>query len=90
MLYFFLIRCKMRDSCKSAEKILRNYRKTFGEIDIIAEDEVDRKIEFIEVKRQVKNFDKELLKEKSEAFMKSVGPFKGYEIVYRGLSIEDM
>ena len=65
-------------------------RKGENEIDIIAEDEVDRKIEFIEVKRQVKNFDKELLKEKSEAFMKSVGPFKGYEIVYRGLSIEDM
>ena len=65
-------------------------RKGENEIDIIAEDEVDRKIEFIEVKRQVKNFDKELLKEKSEAFMKAVGPFKGYEIVYRGLSIEDM
>ncbi len=65
-------------------------RKGENEIDIIAEDEVDRKIEFIEVKRQVKNFDKELLKEKSEAFMKSVGPFKEYEIVYRGLSIEDM
>ena len=65
-------------------------RKGENEIDIIAEDEVDRKIEFIEVKRQVKNFDKELLKEKSEAFMKAVNPFKGYEIVYRGLSIEDM
>ena len=65
-------------------------RKGENEIDIIAEDEADRKIEFIEVKRQVKNFDKELLKDKSEAFMKAVNPFKGYEIVYRGLSIEDM
>ena len=65
-------------------------RKGENEIDIIAEDEVDRKIEFIEVKRQVKNFDKELLKEKSEAFMKAVGSFNGYEIIYRGLSIEDM
>ena len=65
-------------------------RKGENEIDIIAEDEVDNKIEFIEVKRQEKNFNEEILKEKSEAFMKAVGPFKGYEIVYRGLSIEDM
>lgn len=65
-------------------------RKGENEIDIIAEDEVDGKIEFIEVKRQAKNFDEEVLKAKSESFMKAVGPFKGYEIIYRGLSIEDM
>ena len=65
-------------------------RKGENEIDIIAEDEVDNKIEFIEVKRQKKNFDEDILKEKSEVFIKSVGPFKDYEIVYRGLSIEDM
>ena len=50
----------------------------------------ENKIEFIEVKRQKKNFDEDILKEKSEVFIKSVGPFKDYEIVYRGLSIEDM
>ena len=65
-------------------------RKGKNEIDIIAEDEVDNKIEFIEIKRQAKNFDEEVLKAKSEAFMKAVGSFKGYEIIYRGLSIEDM
>ena len=36
------------------------------------------------------NFDEEVLKTKSELFLKAVGSFKGYEIVYRGLSIEDM
>lgn len=61
-----------------------------NEIDIIAEDELDNKIEFIEVKRQAKNFDENILKAKSELFFKAVGPFKGYEVIYRGLSTEDM
>ena len=65
-------------------------RKGENEIDIIAEDEVDNKIEFIEVKRQSKNFDEEILKNKSESFMKAVGSFNGYEITYKGLSMEDM
>ena len=65
-------------------------RKGENEIDVIAEDEVDNKIEFIEVKRQSKNFDEEILKNKSESFMKAVGSFNGYEITYKGLSIEDM
>ena len=65
-------------------------RKGENEIDIIAEDEVENKIEFIEVKRQSKNFDEDILKTKSEAFIKTVGSFKGYEIELKGLSIEDM
>ncbi len=65
-------------------------RKGENEIDIIAEDEIDNKIEFIEVKRQAKNFDENILKSKSELFMKAVGSLKGYSVVYRGLSIEDM
>ena len=60
-------------------------RKGENEIDIIAEDEVDKKIEFIEVKRQVKNFDEKVLKAKSELFFKAVGTFNGYEIAYSGL-----
>lgn len=65
-------------------------RKGENKIDIIAEDEVDNKIEFIEVKRQAKNFDEEILRGKVESFMNTVGSFNGYEIIYRGLSIEDM
>lgn len=65
-------------------------RKGENEIDIIAEDEVDNKIEFIEVKRQSKNFDEEVLRAKSESFMKAVGPLDDYEVIHRGLSIEDM
>ena len=65
-------------------------RKGENEIDIVAEDELGSKIEFIEVKRQAKNFDEGVLKAKSELFLKAVGSLKGYEIIYRGLSIEDM
>lgn len=65
-------------------------RKGENEIDIIAEDELDNKIEFIEVKRQAKNFDESVLRAKSELFFKAVGFFKGYKIIYRGLSIDDM
>lgn len=64
-------------------------RKGENEIDIVAEDEVDNRIEFIEIKRQAKNFDKKVLIEKSKAFMKAVGTFND-EIIYRGLSIDDM
>ena len=65
-------------------------RKGENEIDIVAEDELENKIEFIEVKRQAKNFDEDLLKTKVQCFMKHVGNFNNYEIVYKGFSIEDM
>ncbi|MGM9694776.1 MAG: ATP-binding protein [Alloprevotella sp.] len=65
-------------------------RKGENEIDIVAEDELEQRIEFIEVKRQAKNYDEEILKSKSEAFMKAVGSFDNYEIIFRNLSIEDM
>lgn len=65
-------------------------RKGENEIDIVAEDEVENTIEFIEVKRQEKNFDDDLLRAKSEVFTKAVGPFKDFTFIYRGLSIKDM
>lgn len=57
---------------------------------IVAEDEVDGKIQFIEVKLQAKNYDEETLRVKSDAFLKSVGKFTGYDVSYRGLSMDDM
>ena len=65
-------------------------RRGENEIDIIAEDEVDNTIEFIEVKRQAKNFDEKALKAKSESFFKATASFKGYKVRHRGLSMEDM
>ena len=65
-------------------------RKGENEIDIIAEDEIENKIEFIEVKRQSKNFDVEALRKKADNFFKAVGSFKNYDIIFKGLSMEDM
>ena len=65
-------------------------RKGENEIDIIAEDELENRIEFIEVKRQSKNFDVEALRGKVDKFFKTVGSFKNYDIIYKGLSIDDM
>ena len=65
-------------------------RKGENEIDIVAEEELENKIEFIEVKRQEKNFDEAVLRAKSELFFKAVGTFNNHEFIYRGLSIDDM
>ena len=65
-------------------------RKGENEIDIIAEDELDNKIEFIEVKRQAKYYDESVLKSKSELYFRAAPSYKGYDIIHRGLSIEDM
>lgn len=65
-------------------------RKGENEIDIIAEDEIEGKIEFIEVKRQVRNYDDAVLRAKAELFLRATGSFKDYEFAYRGLSMEDM
>ena len=47
-------------------------------------------IEFIEVKRQAKYYDESVLKSKSELFFNTAPSFKGYDIIYRGLSLEDI
>lgn len=65
-------------------------RRGENEIDIIAENEIDTMVEFIEVKRNPKNVDIDLLQRKAAAFLRSSGAFNGYTISYQGLSMEDM
>jgi uncharacterized protein len=65
-------------------------RKGETEIDLIAVNELEQRAEIIEVKRNAKNIDLELLKEKAYHFRKSTGELKDYRIVYKGLSLEDM
>ena len=80
----------MKDSGEYTRLGYWHDRKGENEIDIVAEDELENKIEFIEVKRQEKNFDEAVLRAKSELFFNAVGAFKGYDVIYRGLSIDDM
>lgn len=65
-------------------------RKGENEIDLIAEDELSNKATFFEVKRQAKNIDLRGLEEKSVVFLRVTGEFKGYDINYKGLSMQDM
>jgi len=65
-------------------------RKGENEIDIIAIDELGEKVMCSEVKRKADNIDIAILKAKSEVFIKSTHSFAGYEIEYRGLSLEDI
>lgn len=58
-----------------------------NEIDIVALNETEKQLIFIEVKLSKRKIDLELLKQKS---LKLVDKFSGYEIEYRGFSLEDM
>ncbi|MDE6443383.1 MAG: DUF234 domain-containing protein, partial [Muribaculaceae bacterium] len=65
-------------------------RKGENEIDIIAENEIDRHLFFYEVKRQKENISIGDLKEKAEAFFSKNKIASKYDIHYAGLSLEDM
>ena len=65
-------------------------RKGENEIDIIAADELEQKVIFYEVKRQVKDINLGILKDKAEHFFQATGKFKKFTIGYQGLSMEDM
>lgn len=65
-------------------------RKGENEIDIVAEDELNNEATFFEVKRKAANIDIEVLKQKAAAFLRATGEFKGYDISYKALSMDDM
>lgn len=65
-------------------------RKGENEIDIVAENELERKAVFYEVKRKSMNISVPELEAKADAFLRATGEFKGYSISCLGLSMEDM
>lgn len=65
-------------------------RKGENEIDLIAADELEQKVTFYEVKRQAKDINLGILKDKAEHFFQATGKIKKYDIGYQGLSMEDM
>ena len=65
-------------------------RKGENEIDMIVEDELSDCATFYEIKRQRDEISIGTLKQKAEAMLRATGAFKGYEIEYEGLSMEDM
>ncbi len=65
-------------------------RKGENEIDIVAENELEDKAVFIEVKRKAENFDPDALGEKVLAFTRATGEFKDYSKTQKGLSLDDI
>lgn len=59
-------------------------------IDIVAENELDQQALFIEVKRNIKNYNPELLNSKIAAFTRATGEFKNYNVIQKGVSLEDI
>ena len=65
-------------------------RKGKNEIDIIAADDVEKTVTFYEVKRQRKELDMDILKDKVQCFLNSTGKYSNYKISYKGLCMDDM
>ena len=65
-------------------------RKGENEIDIVAENELNERAVFIEVKRKEENFDAALLNSKVNAFTRATGRFKEYAVSQLVLSMADM
>ena len=61
-----------------------------NEIDIIAENELEKTVKFFEVKRTASRIEMKALKDKAAAMLRATGEFKGYGISYEGLSLENI
>lgn len=56
----------------------------------MAENELNNEATFFEVKRKAANIDIEVQKQKAAAFLRATGEFKGHDISYKALSMDDM
>lgn len=65
-------------------------RKGENEIDLVVVNEMDKKVQMIEVKRNASNINLEFLKSKGEQLLRASGELKDFQISYIGLSMEDM
>lgn len=65
-------------------------RKGENEIDIIAADDIDKTVNFYEVKRQESDINISILHAKADTFLKATGQYKKHTIYYKGLSLDDM
>ena len=65
-------------------------RKGENEIDIIAADEQEQRVTFYEVKRQAKDINIGILKDKAVQFFNTTGSFQKFSVDYKGLSLNDI
>ena len=57
---------------------------------LLQKNELDQQALFIEVKRNIKNYNPELLNSKTAAFTRATGEFKNYIVTQKGVSLEDI
>ena len=65
-------------------------RKGENEIDLIAENELEKSVVFVEIKRQASRYDESALTAKADIFLQTTGKFKNYSRTVKGLSLADM
>lgn len=65
-------------------------RRGENEIDLVALDELERRLCFCEIKRQKDRIDLGVVREKAEVFQRATGVGSNCSIDYRALSMEDM
>lgn len=65
-------------------------RKGENEIDMVAANELDKKVEIYEIKRNRKNISYPILDNKSKKMLSAVHIFNGYSIDEKGLDMQDM
>jgi len=65
-------------------------RKGENEIDIIAADDLEKRVTFYEVKRQRNELDMKVLEDKMQRFKEVTGEYSKYNILLDGLCMEDM
>lgn len=65
-------------------------KKGENEIDLIAVNELEDKIQFAEIKRNPKKICLEKLREKAEVFLKSNAKYQKFSVSFTGLSLEDI
>ena len=65
-------------------------RKGENERDIIAADELEQRVTFYEVKRQAKDINIGILKDKAVQFFNTTGSFQKFSVDYKGLSLDDI
>lgn len=83
-------RAKLRESGQYTRMGYWHSRKGDNEIDIIAQDELDKIADFYDVKRQAKDVDMKTLSVKVENFLQSTHEFKHHSINLHGLSMNEM
>ena len=65
-------------------------RRGENEIDMIAEDELNDRVVFYEIKRQAEEISIGVLKQRAEVMLQVTHQFKKYDVSYKGLSMEEM